>query len=451
MNSEIIQELLHAEDSEVYQLLGIRNWTDLLASCSKILFNNAILPYDDSSIYLIDKLHLTFKTAEALNMSIKECFYRRASLPVNDHLLLKPNYRSGQNYHCSFIIEIDNQHFGYLHMYHTKSADNCLVEADNRILYQRPMIYILAGLFHVARAVKLRFNNISVFEIDRDSTENIYQQLSFIYYQSTACNRIVHQITGKPPRYKPKTKVRMVDIPNCHGKECGTFIVGMRKSEIKIRVYDKTNEINENGARKAYITDIHHKNFDPTRSVYRVELAINSNAFARSGILGKQNIDLGSLLNRQNLPALFYMLLGDKLTFHDLTTKYYVLRNEKYKMVRLLPKPDESDIKFMDVQFNDRLPRFSHDNNINSLKWMINKYFDDEISYFSLLDYLKRRINRHDLRSSCVKDALALTITNYRNPVDSSKLARVKYIIDSLSPGYIYFRVLYAFAFCRLL
>lgn len=395
-----------------------------------MLYNHSILPYDDNSIYFIDKLHITFKLVTPLEDTICNVYNNRESYVIGNSVRLKSNYSNGNNYHYSFKMEFDGVHFGYLHLKNTKKTNICKIEIDNRILYDKPILYTLARLFYITSIFNLKFMNINLVEIARDTKGNQYLDLSLIYYQSTKCNRAVHTLTKNVPRYKPVTKVKIQDYPNNNGTD-GTFTIGTKNSEATVKVYSKSHEISENGFRKDYIEHIHKNHFGSNEGISRVEVALNSNAFRVDGILFQYNSNLIAVLNPNNYPKIFFRALGDKLTFKNLSTrKWDEANNDKYDRVNIIPQPDFEMFKQRKVLLPKDEQRFSHSNHINKYKFKLMEYLDDEISYTELKRYFRNKWENDDLSADEIKMALNVVRRNYNNAIPVRKNQRLHLLLN---------------------
>jgi hypothetical protein len=435
MNHEIDTYFLKSTDEAVEYRLGFTDFHERIKSYGKILYNHSILSYDNESIYFIDKLHLTFCLVEKINRSIVDAFYKREQYCIDDHLIIKPNYGNGNNYHYSFNILYDGSHFGYLHIANTKKTKICKIEIDNRTLYERNIIYILARIYHIALTFGLRFNNINTYEIARDTPEPLYSKLSEIYYQSTKCNTTVNMLIGNPPQFKPVTKTKIHDYPDDNGMG-GTFIIGANKSEAVVRIYSKTPEIVDNGHKKDYIHEIHLKHFGLTDSITRAEVAIFANAFRLSGILNSHDCSIIEILIPKNFPSLYFKALGEKLTFHRLASKTWdEANNDKYERIRLIQEPENSSIRQKKVSLVPTTTRFSHSNNVNRFKFKLVEYLDGEIPYMELKRYFVAKRGKNDLNVDEVSKAYTIIKRNYNNALNHVQDERINKLILSLRKG----------------
>lgn len=434
--------LLSSSDAQIMLRLGIPKFTKSVKSYGKILYSNNLLTYDTSSIYCIDKLHITFRMLQNIDTSISNVYYNREELIVDDLLTLKSNYRNGNNYHYSFIIEYDNIHFGYIHLCNTKSVMICKVEVDNRILYEQSMIYVLSRLFHIAKVFNLKFNNISILDIARDTLTQLYSELSIIYYQSTKCNGTVHELSGTKPQFKPVTRIKIHDYPDEDTRK-GTFNIGSKKSEVNIRVYCKTPELSDNNFKKDYIRELHFRHFGTDDNVSRAEVSIMANAFSRSGILREFNHDLTEVLNPLNLTTIFFRALGEKLTFNILSSrKWDNANNDKYEKIRLVPQPLAMEIKHKKVSLRTDKIRFTHDNNIKKYKHKLIEYLDEEISFAELKKYLQTKKKKHEFNNEeCIKAYDSIRRGNYHNPLAKIKQMRIDRLLLSMNKPNVFIRL----------
>lgn len=433
MKSEYVNNLLQSSNALVKYRLGIPEFKESVTSYRKILYSNSILTYDSDSIYLLDKVHLTFCLAEKINSDIVDAYRTHSNFNVDEHLVLKSNYANGNNYHYSFAIEFDGVHFGLLHLSNTKRTNLCKIEIDNRIIYERTIMFIIARLFFITEMLSLTFHNISNIEIARDTPKQVYSSLSKIYYQSTKCNQIVHELSGMSPKFKPVTKTKIHDYPDDNGQN-GTFTLGAKKSETIVKVYCKTPEIRDNDFKKDYIHEIHLKHFGCPQNINRVEVSISSNAFRRSGLLNEYNSDLIQVLLPINFPNTFFKVLGEKLTFNILSSKVWdEANNEKYEKITLLQRPCDSVIKQKRFMLQPTSIRFAHSNNVNTYKFKLTEYLDEDITFSELRRYFGLKRGKNELQVDALVKAYDIVIRNYKNSIQKKKQQRLYNFILSLN------------------
>ncbi|MFZ4799329.1 MAG: hypothetical protein ACOYMA_17650 [Bacteroidia bacterium] len=426
-----LENLLFKESNEkIAYYLGIQNFKKSIASYGKILYNHSSLVYDNESIYFIDKLHLTYCLTQMIDIKITNSYHQKEIIRIDNYLELKPNYSNGNNYHLSFSIKYDGVHFGFLHLKNTKTINLCKIEIDNRILYEESIIYILARLYHVVISMNLTFKNINIIEIARDSAKETYKDLSKIYYQSTKCNNIVNELSGKLPIYKPVTKVQIHDYPDNIGKR-GTFKIGGKKSHTNIKIYDKTNEIVCNDSKKNYIKEIHDKHFGINKIVTRVEVAINSTALRKNSTLSMYDSDLIQILNPKNYPNIFYGAIGDKLTFNIISTKIWNnSNNDKYEKIRLLPQLELSLLNQKRLVLPYKNNGFIHANNLNKSKNKIYEYLDDDIPYNEIKRYFKSKKDKGELNTDELLKSFNTVKHNYKNSQSNERYIKVNNLIQ---------------------
>jgi hypothetical protein len=433
MRDKLKNTLLVASNESVKYHLGISDFKNKVISYRKILYSHNILTYDSESIYFIDKLHITFCLTNVIKKEISNSFFKRESIRIGKYLILKPNYANGANYHHSFMIEIEGVHFGYLHLKNTKKTRINKIEIDNRILYEKPIIYILARLYHITKIFGLQFNNINVVEIARDSPNPLYSMLSEIYYQSTKCNSVVHEISGKKPLFKPCTKAKLHDYPDDDTKN-GTFTIGSKSSETFLKIYNKTPEIANNNFKKNYINEIHEQHFGANQNISRVEVSIFTNAFRQNGVLKNFDNCLMEILNPTTHLPMFFKALGEKLTFNKLSTRVWnKSNNDKYEKIRLIPHPDPSIIKQKKIGIKPNNIRFIHNNNINKYKFKLIEYLDEDISFSELKRYFHTQNKKNELNTEDVLDAYKKVVRNYQNSLNNKRHDKVKKLLLSLT------------------
>jgi hypothetical protein len=420
--------LLQSPDSTIKYHIGINDFHKRVTSYGKILYNNSILTYDEAAIYVLDKLHLTFSLSGNVKQEIADAYFNRKEINIDDCFILKPNYSHGNNYHYSFAVECEEVHFGYVHLCNTKTTLLCKIEIDNRLLYERSVMYLLARLFCITKHLNLKFHNINMIDIARDSPQQVYDSLGRIYYQSTKCNSVVHKLSGKVPEYGPVTKIKIHDYPDEDGVN-GAFLLGSKKSQSQIRIYSKTSEIADNGFKKDYISEIHKQHFGREVVIERVEASISSNFFHGCG-------DLLNILPQKQLPHLFFKALGEKLTFKILTTRFWDKNNnDKHEQIRLIQVPAENQIMQCYCPITPTTIRFSHNNNLNKYKFKLTEYLDDEICFNELKRYINMQKEKQVLQVDSLVKAYAIVIRNYKNAIPKAKGEKLKSLIEYTQHG----------------
>ena len=431
MQSQIVKQLQLASPKEVEKFTGIQNWESKSRSYTKIIYNNTLLPYDNHAVYCMDKLHLTFKIFNEKNThDYRTLFWSKKQYEVNDWLTLIPDNRRQSNYYYSFTIIVEDTHFGKINFFHTRNKQNCLLEIENEVLYCQPISWIIAGVFVIAKTFDLCYNNISVAEFAHDSNDNVYQQLTEIYYQSVHCSDMVHQLYGDHRYYRSLTKCNFYDSPSESDPSEGIFRGGKSTSNAFMKVYNKTMEMMDKGLKKHYIKQQHDNHLDPNLDVYRIEMTANSGAFADGGIFGKKDVDLLFMLDKFNLPILFYTLLGDRLKFKDLRTKRWVNRNDVYDTICIIDQPPL--FQFDEIPPKPTVKKYSHNKNTNQLKQMINRYLDREIGFSSLRDYTVRGLRENTDFAYDFRSALNKVQTTYRNKIQKQDHKQLEKLCNAL-------------------
>ena len=155
-------------------------------------------------------------------------------------------------------------------------------------------------------------------------------------------------------------------------------------------------------------------------------MTANSGAFSPTGLLGRKNVDLLQLLDKSNLPFMFFALLGDRLKFKDLGTKKWVNGNDKYDTISILDPP--TVVLSQELSPKPTIKKHTHDRNVNHSKQMINRYLDGEIGFPSLVDYTLRGLRENADFAIDFRSALNKVLTNHRNKIqkqDHKKLEKL--------------------------
>ncbi|MBN1617894.1 hypothetical protein JW887_00950 [Candidatus Dojkabacteria bacterium] len=437
MLSKIVKNLQLASPEEILKHTGIRNWESKSQSYTKSLYNNPLLPYDNDAIYCIDKLHLTFKSlTDTRRNNLKSIFLAKKQHDVNKFITLIPDNKRPSYYYYSFTVVVEETHFGRIKFFHTLDLEDCLVEVDNEVLYCQTSGWIIACIFTLAQKFNLLFNNFSVNEIARDSNTNLPKRYSEVYFRSIHCHDTIHEINGDHRYFKKVTKCSLGFITDPDDSSQGTLLVGKPTSNVSIKGYNKTKEIKDKGERKSFIQQIHNAHLDSTKDVYRLEITARSGAFSKNGILGKHDVDLLFLLDKSNLPILFFHLLGEKLEFKDLRTKRWENRNDHYDRIRIIDKTPVFQFKEISVKPSQR--KYTHDRNLNHTKQMINRYLDRKIAFRSLLDYSLKAIRENADFAVEFRSALNKVYDNHRNKIlkkDQKKLEKLCSVLRNKKNG----------------
>lgn len=434
MLSQIVKNLQLASPVHIGKFTGIKNWESKSRSYTKSLYNNTLLPYDKHAVYFLDKLHLTFKSPHENHvLDYRSIFRSKRQVDINQWVTLVPDNRRQSNYFYSFNLVVEDVHFGKINLFHTRNHKNCLLEIDNEVLYCQPVAWVIAGVFVIAEAFNLYFNNISVVEIARDSNENVYRKLTEVYYQSVHCSDTVHNLYGDHRFFRGVTKCKYDDSPDDNDPSTGIFRLGKSSSNTFGKVYNKTKEISDKGQKKNYIHSQHLDHLDPNMDVYRVEMTANSGAFANGGIFGKKDVDLLYLLDKHSLPVLFHALLGDRMVFKDLRTKRWENGNAVYDTVRIISTP--TDIRTKEIPSKPVVKKYNHDRNINRTKQMINQYLDECIGFSSLVDYCIRGMREDREFAFEFRSALNSALDNHRNKIQSRDSERLEKMCSVLRKG----------------
>lgn len=428
------EELLHR--------LGIKKSDEELISYTELLANKERLAYDAESIYLVDMVHLTFK-CEYLktvfdNLTLVEAENNYHYQLETDILLRKQTCNN--NYLYNYLIEVSGNTFGYLRLRNTRDRNQVKVEIDNRVLFTLCKIDLIDVLMRIAINLDLAFCNISQYELARDTVTDYYNQYAEIYYQSELCASQIFKIYNADPKYATyKGKLNVIHNVNNTNNEYGTFNIGSEESDTQMAIYVKSNELKNWGEGKSYISEIHRKHFGKDATVIRVEVKGNGKS------INKYGLDLIDLLNPELHPTIFFNLSGDKLRFKNLESiSWDKNRNKKYLSFDLIPieyKIENPSIKKISIEHSNS---FVHDNHVNKIKLMVTMFLDNEVSYWSVLDFFKKNIWNLNIDSTKVEFEINRAIKNYRNPKASKTQQKIRLLKKLLESNGKVFSVAYS-------
>lgn len=427
---------------ELQYRLGIKKSDEELISYTELLANKERLAYDDESIYLVDKLHLTF-TTEFLKQIFDNLILVEAE--NNYYYQLEPDIllrkqTCNNNYLYNYLIEVSGNTFGYLRLRNTINRKLVKVEIDNRVLFTLSKIDLIDVLMRIAINLDLEFCNISQYELARDTVTDYYNQYAEIYYQSELCASQIFKIYNAKPKYTAyKGKLNVIHHVSNSNSEYGTFNIGSDESDTQMAIYVKSNELKSWGEGKTHISEIHRKHFGKNVTITRVEVKGNGKSINKNGL------DLIDLLNPELHPTIFFNLTGDKLRFKDLESLTWDKnRNKKYLSFDLIPieyKIQNPLVKRISIEQSNS---FTHDNHVNKIKLMVTMFLDNEVSYWTVLDFFKKNLWNLDIDSTKVEFEIKRAIRNYHNPKDSKTQKKIRLLKKLLESNGKIFSVAYS-------
>ena len=197
-----------------------------------------------------------------------------------------------------------------------------------------------------------------------------------------------------------------------------------------MKAYNKTKEIKDKEMKKHYIQKVHDIYLDPNMDVCRVEMTANSGSFAEGGIFGKKEVDLLYMLDKYNLPNLFFALLGDKLVFKDLRTKRWVNGNDIYDTISLIQPPPLYDFDEIPTKLTTK--KYPHDQKVDHSKQMINRYLDKEIGFISLADYAFRGLRENAGFAIDFRTAFNKVLTSHKNKIQKQDRRQLEKLCKTL-------------------
>jgi hypothetical protein len=421
-NEDVKNEFL---DQQTYINLGIKNYSEKQSSYPKWLSNNHYLAYDNDSIYLVDKLHLTFTTDYTSNH-----FYE-----LNNYQLNPDNYyltefisfeknKSRVDFANNYLIVVSGLTYGNILYDHSNVTSRVQVELNNQFLYSNSSYDIIENLNKISHLLNLKYKNVSRYELARDSTTDIYHDYTMVYYQSDFCALQVHEAHDSKPIFSSYGRLTYTPIvPDKKNKKYGTAYIGKSESAIQVKMYSKSNEIYSMAKRKNYISKVHQKHFGTYNNITRVEARINSST------VNKYKLDLFDLLNPKKHIELFYTLVDDKLTFKRLLTKRWDKnKNDKYESLKLLPsRCTNNSIKEISIQPQ---PVKVHNNNVNKFKINIHSFLDDEMNCFGIQGSIKTYIWDNDITPSNAEIVTRNIYQKHKNPINNIIKKKQRFIKD---------------------
>jgi hypothetical protein len=411
---------------ELQYHLGVKKSDEELKSYTKLMAKKERLAYDDESIYLVDKLHLTF-TNKHLNETFENFILVEAD--SNYHYQLDPEIllrkqTCNNNYLYNYLVEVSGNTFGYIRLRNTAIRKLVKIEIDNKILFELPKVILIDVLMRITIILDLAFCNISKYELARDSSSDYYNQFAQIFYQSQLCADQIFKIYNAKPKYAAyKGKLNMIHNVNNSNNKYGTFNIGSIDSDTQMAIYVKSNELKSWGEEKSYISEIHRKHFGKDTIISRVEVKANANSINKFGL------DLIDILNPEMHPTIFFNLAGEKLRFKDLESiTWDKNRNKKYSSFDLIPlvyKIKKPLIKTIPIEQENA---FTHNNNANKIRLLVTMFLDNESGFMTVIDFLKKNIWKSKIDSVKVEFEIDRAIRNYRNPKNKKVLKKIKFL-----------------------
>lgn len=412
-------------DDETYQRLGIKYYSQKLESYGKLLNNNEVLCYDDEAIYLIDRIGLTFRadfTQNKLRGLTKFVKDRSYYFRLDDDIILRYEV-TNNNYLHNYRIECANNTIGFLRLQNTANRNLVKIDLANQVLYCVSKAKIISWLMRIAISLDLTFSNVSNFDLARDSSNDYYEKYCNIYYQSTLCPSQVHSIHRSTPKFSSNRKrlciFHEVDTRN---STYGTIRIGSNKSDSTVTIYSKSNELKTWGEKKNYINQIHQQCFETSSSITRIEVRTESKSISKNGW------DLAHLLSPSNHSQIFFMLLGDKLKFKDLTSKIWDKnRNQKFNSFTLISESYWTPSCRLKTVPLKETKQFTHANNTNKIKLMLHMFLDSELTHWGIIDFFRKNIwNQQGFDTIQTDQEISKAVKNYRNPISKQVNKRIK-------------------------
>jgi hypothetical protein len=348
---------------------------------------------------------------------------------LGEFIQLQKSNATPADYNNCYNIIVSGITYGVINLHNYKAFNSVRIELSNQFLYTNSSFHIITNLFKISQKFHLEFCNVSKYELARDTIERIYDEYSCIYYQSTFCASQVHKVHNSKPIYSNYKKSSYNPIiSDAENRNFGTAYIGSPKSTIQLKIYNKDRELKKWANRKNYISQIHQQHFG-SNQIDRVEAKCDSKA------INKYKWDMFDVLNQRKHPEIFHVLVGDKLTFKDLTTKYWVGGNDKYDLVKLMPNITGLTAT-KSIRTEPQQP-FMHSQHINKLKLMIHSFLDNEIGVLAMHSFIKNNIWQIK-KSDNPKYQLDNILRTYKNPKVGETANRIRYVknlIDSNGGG----------------
>ena len=423
-------------ESGIHYDLGISDWNQKLKSYGKTLHNNSSFAYDSEGIYLNDKIEISFSSDENYSVQKKE------NIKIGNVILTKEKGKE-KHFHHQFKITVEDFSFGYINFHSTANDSIHKIEISNECLYVKNGMFILDTLYKIASHFTFKFSNICDYELARDTERNYYAELSNIHLQSNRCQKQIYNIYGGKPLYtffgKRKEIHQSTDSSNT---EYGTYKIGNRNSDTQLKIYVKSHELKKWKEKKNYISEIHNRYFKNAKEICRTEVIANSKAFR------KRNLELIDLLIPEKHPKIFQSLLGQKLKFTDLRTKYWDKnKNKKYKSFELI------DPVFFDQYGVEKIPiklKTTSNNQYNKFKQNVHEFLDDEHTIYGIISFFKCNIWNQSLGQIKYEKELNRAINNYTHQLNKKKKKKVEVLINLLESKGNYWKILISYINYRM-
>ena len=421
------EQLSQITDSKMLYYLGISEWSQKIISYGKTLYNNSSFAYDTEGIYLIDKLEVSFMSDE--NYS---CL-KKNNMQIGNIILTKEKGKE-KHFHHQFKITVEDFSFGYINFHSTANESFHKIEISNECLYVKCGMYILENLFELANHFTFKFSNTCMYELARDTARNYYGELSNIHLQSDRCQKQLYDIYKSEPRYSfTGRRMKIFQTTDILNPKYGTYKIGSSNSDTQLKVYVKSHELKKWKEKKNYISEIHNQYFKNAQEICRTEVIANSKAFK------KRNLELFDLLIPEKHPKIFQSLLGDKLKFTDLRTKYWDKnKNKKYKSFQLIDPVffEQNGVEKITIKL-----KTTSNNQYNKFKQNVHEFLDEEHTILGIISFFKCNIWNQPLIKNKYKKELDKAINNYSHQLDRKKKKKVEALKSLIESNGSYWKI----------
>jgi hypothetical protein len=270
----------------------------------------------------IDRLSITFRHLESSTFqNIKNPDFITNDQNFNRIILRHDNSPGKGAYYHSFIVYYDGCIIGKLF------SGSKINKPDLQFDFKKELFYSIKPDFWYEAYLKLKtelgiaYNNINCVEISVDTNKDLVSQFGLLFKNS------INNKLGSSGQFK----MRKNTIVHVMSNGASFVIESSEKSENKVAIYNKSH------FSEKFILDYFMNNGLPPDKVNRIEARLKWN-YIRSLINKKRmNINVETLLDPQKLATIFEISALLKLTFYDLTDKFYdANRNPIYTSVSIL-------------------------------------------------------------------------------------------------------------------
>jgi hypothetical protein len=270
----------------------------------------------------IDRLSITFRHLKSSTFqNIKNPDFITNEQNFNRIILRHDNSPGKGAYYHSFIVYYDGYIIGRLFSGSKMNKPDLQFDFKKELFYSIKPDFWYEAYLTLKTELGIAYNNINCVEIAVDTNKEAVNQFGLLFKNS------INNNLGSGEQFKMRKNTRVHVMSNG-----ASFVIeSSEESENKVAIYNKSH------FSEKFILDYFMNNGLSMDNVNRIEARLKWN-YIRSLINKKKmNINIETLLDPQKLATIFEISTLPKLTFYDLTEKFYdANRNPVYTSVSIL-------------------------------------------------------------------------------------------------------------------